>query len=277
MSISLSEIEQIILKEDDFGHEMRVGGIFANIKFPTIDFAASHFMPLGHGGTYIDAVTQKTRQFDYRCQITKQHGRAHNVFLAAECKNLNPDLPLVVCGRPRTDEESYHVCITRGANANSLSKKFEGTNSLYRPGSFVGKSLVRLKKKDNKLCSDGDSEVYDKWSQALASSHDLAFATAHNNPPIDSIAFVLPLVIVPDNSLWTVSYKNDGAPDGGPKQIEQCEFYVDHKLLIGLPFVVTHIHFATLKGLSEMLFEFANSNSPKWDRIFSGWSADFSP
>lgn len=276
MPISSSDIQNVILKEDDFGHEMRVGGIFTNIKFPTINFPPARFMPLRHG-TYIDPVTQKTRQFDYRCQITKRYDNSNNIFLAAESKNLNPDLPLVVCGRPRTDEESYHVFISRGEDEKSRLRKVEGPSSLYKPSGFVGKSLLRLKKKDNKLCSDGDSEIYDKWSRALASSHDLAFGAVYNKPPPKSFAFVMPLVVVPDNSLWTVSYKDDGALEGGPQQVEQCEFYVDQKLLSGLPFVLTHIHFVTLKGLSEMLFEFANADSYKWDKIFSIASSDFNP
>jgi hypothetical protein len=65
MTISASDIQNIVLQEDDFGHEMRVGGIFNNIKFPTINFSPACFLPLRHGGTYIDPVTQKTRQFDY--------------------------------------------------------------------------------------------------------------------------------------------------------------------------------------------------------------------
>lgn len=277
MPISASDIQNVVLQEDDFGHEMRVGGIFTNIKFPAINFSPARFKPLQHGGTYIDPVTQKTRQFDYRFHITERYDDLHNIFLAAECKNLNPDLPLVVCGRPRTDEEAYHLFIARGEDEKSQIRKVEGPNSLYKPNDFVGKSIVRLKKKDNKLCSDGDSEIYDKWSQALASSHDLAFGAVYKKPLPKSLAFVMPLVVVPDNSLWTVSYRNDGTLESSPQQVDQCEFYVDQKLLIGLPFVLTHIHFVTLKGLSQTLFELANTDSYKWDKIFSITSSNFNP
>src|ERR1035437_3866292 len=234
MPISPSDIKDIVLKEDDFGHEMCVGGILNNVEYPPVNYARARVMRPRHGVTYTDQVTGKTRQFDYRCQIVKGYDRSKNIFLAAECKNLNPDLPLVVCGRPRTDEESYHVFIVRGEDEKSRLMKVYGPSSLYKPLGFVGKSLLRLKKKDNKLYADGDLEIYDKWSQALASSHDLAFGAVYNKPPPQSCAFVLPLVIVPDNSLWTVSYKDDGALEGESMQVEQCEFYVDQKLLIGL-------------------------------------------
>jgi hypothetical protein len=45
----------------------------------------------------------------------------------------------------------------------------------------------------------------------------------------------MPLVVVPDGSLWTVCYKEDGTLDGDPKQVKECDFYVDQKVLIGLP------------------------------------------
>ena len=256
---------------------MRVGKILTNLEYPEIVYEQTCVMPPHHGGTYEDQVTGKTRQFDYRCQIVRGRDSSKSIFLAAECKNLKPDLPLVVCGRPRTSEESYHVFIGRGDDGKSFLRKVDGFNSIYKPDDFVGKNLLRLKKKDNRLCADGDSEIYDKWSQALASSHDLAFGAVYNNPPPKSCAFVLPLVVVPDDSLWTVCYKDDGALDGDPKQVNQCEFYVDQKLLIGLPFVLTHIHFVTLKGLSHMLSNFVAAGSRTWDTIFSKASSDFNP
>lgn len=277
MSISPSEIQTVVLSEDDFGHEMRVGGILSNVKYPTPPHAQARVLRPHHGGTYKDQVTGKTRQFDYRCQITKRYDDLHNIFLAVECKNLNPDLPLVVCGRSRTDDESYHVFIARGEDNKSQLRKVEGPSSLYKPRDFVGKSLLRLKKKDNKLCTDGDSEIYDKWSQALASSQDLASGAVYNKPLPKSLAFIMPVIVVPNNSLWTVSYNDDGALQGAPQQVEQCEFYVDQKLPIGLPFVLTHIHFVTLKGLSQLLSDFANADSYKWDKAFSIDSSAFNP
>lgn len=277
MSISMSDIKDVVLKEDDFGHEMRVGGILTNVQYPPPPYSQALVMRPSHGGTYTDQVTGKTRQFDYRCQITGRYDRSRSIYLAVECKNLNPDLPVVVCGRPRTDEESYLVFIATGEDKKSHLRKVSDACSLYKSGSFVGKSILRLKRKDNKLCSDGDSEIFDKWSQALASSHDLAFGAVISNPVSRSCSFVMPLVVVPDNALWTASYRDDGQLESDPVQVDQCEFYVDKKLPVGLPFVLTHIHFVTLKGLSQLLSEFANADSYKWDKIFSIASSDFNP
>ena len=280
MSITAADIKSVVLVEDDFGHEIRVGNILTNVKYPEIYYEPTRVMRPDHGGTYIDHVTGKTRQFDYRCQIVRGREISRSIFLAVECKNLNPDLPLVVCGRPRTDEESYHIFIhlkIRPPNGSEFSlKKVDGFNSIYKPDAFVGKSLLRLKKKQNELCADGDSEIYDRWSQAMASCHDLAKRAFKDKPSPKSCAFIMPLVVVPDNSLWTVSYKSDGSLDGDPIQVDKCEFYVEQKLLLSdmPPVILTHIHFVTVKGLSQMLLDFVATRSRTWDAIFSEASSD---
>jgi len=263
-----------VLAEDDFGHEMRVGSILINVIRPSVHYASARFLPPQHGGTYTDRVSGKTRQFDYRCHISKGYNQHQNIFLAVECKNLNPNLPLVVLGRPRTKEESYHMYIANGGGEIPPLRKVDGPSSFYRPYCFVGKSLLRLKKKDKNICGDGDSEIYDRWSQATASCCDLV-ENAFNSDT--TTAFVMPLVVVPDNSLWTVSYNDKGSPNGDPTQVEQCEFYVGQRLLSSPSIVLSHIHFVTLKGLSEMLSDFANADSYKWDNIFSINSSDSNP
>lgn len=271
MPITPSEIQDVVQREDDFGHEMRVGGILKNVQAPESTFIKARVSRLDHGGTYIDPATSKTRQFDYRCRISKGIEGLDKILLAIECKNLNPDLPLVVCGRERTEKEAYHLYISRNENSHVSILKVEGASSLYKPSDFVGKSLLRLKFKEKKLCSDGDSEIYDKWSQALASCRDLAieFANADSTTERKGNAFLMPIVVVPNNSLWTVSYNNDGTIQDSPKSVDLCDFYVDHKLPASFPFVLTHIQFATLTGLSTMLAQYANGDFYKWDKIFS--------
>ena len=200
MPITPSEIQDVVLREDDFGHEMRVGGILKNVHAPQFAFVKARVSRLDHGGTYIDPAISKTRQFDYRCRISKGIDGLHNILLAIECKNLNPEFPLVVCGRNRNNKEAYHLVIARDENRHISIEKVEGVSSLYEPCGFVGKSLLRLKMKDKKLCSDGDSEIYDKWSQALASSRDLAleFANANATAERRGYAFLMPMVIVPE-------------------------------------------------------------------------------
>jgi hypothetical protein len=275
MSITPEQIKQIALDDDDFGHEMRVGDILEN-PLASVDARnreIARIWPPEHGATYQDPRLGKTRQFDFRCKIDwGAPSHTKRVLLAIECKNLNPEYPLVICGRPRTPEESWLIFLNRPENEIAQLGKFEGRSSYYPPDEFVGKNILRIKEKAGKLCADNDSEIYDKYSQALASMHDLAFEAAYTAQGATCTAFfALPLVVVPDKSLWFLNYNNRGEPNT-PAQIDRCAYYVKHKMNLArpditLPFVVTHIHFATCKGLSQILTEFLIHSESMWDKI----------
>jgi hypothetical protein len=53
MPRTANEIRDVASREDDFGHEMRVGAILKTAQFANVE----------HGGTYVDGVTGKPRQF----------------------------------------------------------------------------------------------------------------------------------------------------------------------------------------------------------------------
>ncbi len=138
-----------------------------------------------HGGSYIDRVTNKARQFDIRAQ--KANG-ALRIRCAVECKNLSSWFPLLIMCVPRTGDESFHELVF-SYHPGMMGKQqspFEmrdpfpqrcGTirhpASDYATGSPVGKSCARVGKAahDNSIITD-DFEVFEKWSQALASAHD---------------------------------------------------------------------------------------------------------
>src|ERR1035441_7895777 len=116
MNIAAADIKQAILDGDDFGHEMRVSDIFSKKTLVARGSNSNNpeFKIIGHGGSYIDSNTGKPRQFDFRFQIDRYDQTPSNVnyvFLAVEGKNLYRELPLVICGRPRTNDEAYHVRI----------------------------------------------------------------------------------------------------------------------------------------------------------------------
>lgn len=284
MAITSEEIKQVILKEDDFGFEMRVGHALAKLREERQKdiWNTTHIDPPSHGGTYTDAITGKPRQFDYRCRLVRSEpsASARCALLAIECKNIYEPLPLVICGRSRTDAESYYCVIEtvysdKTTNVSTFTRKVS-SGQLYRSDEFVGKSLIRLKeKKDSRgattLGCDANSDIYDRWSQALASSVELAeLASRFPNAKISRFfTVVLPIVVVPDNTLWTVMYDDTGSIRQEPKAVDKCEFFVDRKLsLDGKSFVLTHVHFVTLKGLSDLLSIFWNHSS-SWDWLVS--------
>lgn len=276
MALKPIDVKRVILQDDDFGHEMRVGNIFSVIR-RSVTNPAYKIAP-EHGGTYTDLLSGKPRQFDYRFQIRNRYDQSQCVLLAVECKNLHESSPLVMCGRSRTSEEAYHTFIESSRTHPSSVTKTKTGNSIYPAGEFVGKSLVRLKKEPNgQLRSVSEPDIYDKWSQALASSVELAeragsLSQDSQNYPDKVLSMIMPVVVVPDGLLWTVNYDQAGQIPEDPALVEECEFFADRKFHVegssSSQFVLTHIHFATLKGFFNMLTRLHECSDNYWNKLF---------
>ena len=86
----------------------------------------------------------------------------------------------------------------------------------------------------------------------------------------------MPMVVVPNGSLWTARYSGKGDLEGEPKQVKHCEFHVAHKIEVdSAAYLVTHIHFLTLDGLKEFITQLAICNNPIWGKIFSGDAIEY--
>jgi len=280
--ISPSDIRAVVSKEDDFGHEMRVGRIIRGIPAVKAE----------HGGTYTDTITRKPRQFDYRCSLTKE--LAH-LFLAVECKNITPNVPLVICGADRQDNESFHDLIEsrnghfkrRSAIINgssSITRRASGADSIYPPGHFVGKSIVRIQADKTPMVRTSDSDIYDKWAQAISSAVGLAesacglaFETRVNK----CYAAIVPAVVVPDNLLWIAAYDQNGNISVDPKQVDECELFVAREIEVGggkgTPLfhriTFSHVHLFALSGFAAFLSKMA-VNEHAWSALFTSKSIE---
>jgi hypothetical protein len=292
MTITAADIRTVIESEDDFGHEMRVGQILRNFHSPTVgEYAKVDLTPPKHGGTYTDPITGKPRQFDYRYRISRSHLRRdvfQCVLMALECKNLHSSSPLVVSGRARTEQEAYHNyiyshCDDFGSLGTPLVRKVD--ERLYRPDDFVGKSLTRLKhskeqrEKQKWIIDTGkQSDIYEGWSQAVASCQELArnarlFAKNYSAKSYSS--FLMPVVVLPDKSLWKVAYDNTCAIKEDPVPMDNLHYYVetpfreDNSGCDARPwFILTHIHFVTLTGLQNLLSGFFSDAEGMWNKMF---------
>lgn len=266
MAITPADIQAALLQGDDFGFEMRVGGALAEVAgaAPCGDPWHTTFVerPL-HGGTYTDPITGKPRQFDYRCRVinhspslpAEEIGRA--ALLAIECKNLFADAPLVVSGTDRTRDEAYY-CFVEAADGRDHVRTVRQSAVLYQEGSFVGKNLVRLKpNKNGKLEGEPNSDVYDKWSQAVSSSSDLVLdcidlTTCFHRQRF--IALVLAVVVVPDGTLWRVHYDKAGGIQRAPASVDECEYFIGRTM--SPDFKLSHLHFVTVTGLKALIERF---------------------
>lgn len=288
MQISPAEIRELVEEGDDFGHEMRVGRVMRGYRGSQ----------LAHGGTYSDPVTTKTRQFDYRWRLASGTTVLH---LPVECKNLHPGAPLIICGCKRTPRESFHDIVESRAGRfhlppaghtvvetrhSGIIRRITMESSIYQPDSFVGKNLLRLKP----VASGGqktttrrrytiakDTEIYDEWSQALTSAHDLVRDACDRARPDTTphvYTAILPIVVVPDNVLWQLEYDINGAVTNDPELVNGCEFYVSNDVPLDKTvvdslqsFTMSHVHFLTLKGFASFLLTITDDQ--EWrERLF---------
>ena len=95
MSLKPTDVKRVILQEDDFGHEMRVGHIFSTVR-PDVPNPAYNKAP-EHGGTYTNLLTGKPRQFDYRFQIRNSESPMKVEFIAS---NELSAIPQQTCSKP---------------------------------------------------------------------------------------------------------------------------------------------------------------------------------
>jgi hypothetical protein len=274
--ITPSDIRSVVTKEDDFGHEMRVGRLIRSVPG----------METKHGGTYTDPVTQKPRQFDYRCALTKGSTR---LSLAIECKNLSPSVPLVMCGTIRQETEAFHDLIeARNGHFNHRSATVVGLSSVtrrasreyayYSSGKFVAKSVVRIQADKNPMTRTQDADIYDKWAQAISSAIGLTeaactFPTGATPPKF--LVSILPIVVVPDHVMWTASYDEQGDIADDPSEVHKCELYVAKEIELGKKqtplyhrFAFSHVHFFSLTGFRAFLSGMAEDDQV-WSSVFT--------
>lgn len=264
-SITSADLIDFLDNQSDFGFEIKVLRMLTDEGFEC-----------EHGGTYQDPVTDKPRQFDIRA--TKRFGR-RIIRLAVECKNLKDCYPLLTSCLPRTDEESFHEVIHSTPQSQMSLSGFDidipipapgaevipitGKSSFYRPNELVGKSIDQVGRAQNDVFVSGDSEVYAKWAQAMSSAQDLVDRAYYESEEGDGGSYfsvVIPVLAVPDGTLWQVSFDEHGLRVGEPNQVERCPYFVNISYFAGermheVQYHISHLEFATLSGLCSLVRE----------------------
>jgi hypothetical protein len=272
-AITGADIAQFLDDRDDFDLEL-----FALRSLSERGWAAHH------GGTYIDPFTGKPRQYDV-------WGRAEfpmhcDVLMAVECKSLTPEFPLIVSRVPRTQDDAEHDLIKTWRRANigdsvSMVENSQGPHlQLYGAGQMVGKATNQVRWAENgKKLIASDAETYDKWSQGLsAATHLVRIATAQEGPSDGQsrFTFVMPVLVISNDTLWTVDY-DDAGNRGVPAAGDRAELYVDrHQDLETrtgktVRYHLSHLHICTRKGFVQTLDAFGTSAGILRERLF-GWA-----
>lgn len=258
---------------DDFRLELEVYNTCKKFNFQ-----------VSHGGTYQDPVTKKTRQYDLRASRMREHDR-FQMQLAIECKCLKTYFPLLVYQIPKAENEDYHEIVfsykplDTSAHIMPTAKniRFTGRYSHYRNIEFIGKSTVQVGRTEQKKELTGDdSEVFDKWSQALSSAEDLISESANFSDKYNARWFftgIVPMLIVPDDTLWTVNFSEAGAQMGVPKEADETLIYVGKEYWRpgGISYIISYLHVYTLQAFKNFAGSFPSEDNPNpeiWDEFF---------
>ncbi len=222
-----------------------------------------------HGGLYEDPITGKSREFDIRAIKTFSNYR---IRLAIECKNIRENFPILVSCMPRHEVESYHqVAIVREPQSGDIDFMFQSRaktlsirneHSIYKINDPVGKSTSQVGIALDGTISANDGELYDKWSQSLSSSADLVSRMYMDGDEKDEednyLSLVIPIVVVPNGRLWSVSYDYDGKMVNEPSLSDRCSCFIDkdYKMgskLAGTQILISHIEIMTIDGLHSFV------------------------
>ena len=221
-----------------------------------------------HSGTYVDPITAKMRQFDIRGEL--RVGKLGKLWLAVECKNVGDSCPVVVHTVPRNESESFVTGLVYKRPPGNLSGRMDpsfvrlsGLDTPYQVGESVGKAFDQVKLSPSGEPSIGESEAFDKFSQAVNSLRDLIVrGTRQWNEP--SFQFFLPVLVVPEGRLWAVRYNEHGGRVGLPAQAVHVSHFLNHSWPCGfadLEYPVSHLEIVTPSGL-RTLVEGAQTTSP---------------
>ncbi len=260
-AIGASDLLEYLNDYSDFSFEINVLKLLVDAGFEC-----------EHGGSYQDPATQKTREFDIRA--TKCFPKNCFLRLAVECKNLRTNFPLLVSCVPRTTEEAFHEIsfsvdpdefdlqshdevYSRASLLRSRSIRLTEEHTPYRKHDPVGKSCDQVGRNQNNDIIANDSDVYEKWSQALTSAHDLTYLACTDGEERAgscALSLVFPLLVVPNGRLWATEYDVFGNRTRDPYPTNRCSYFVNlpYRHLdptLGDDLTISHLEFVTVDGL----------------------------
>jgi len=268
-NITKKNIKEYLDKYSDFSFEIKVLN-----KINSLGFSCNH------SGTYEDPITKKTREFDIRANKVEKLSTdvIFTICLAVECKNISNEYPLLFHCLSRTEDEAYQDLVwseyyrpssvsslplsnlyTEYAKKITLSKE----DSVYKMGELVGKSCDQIGRKKNNEIFASDSSVFDKISQSINSSFDIFHwshyeCTTNNN--MKYISIIIPILVVPKNTIWYVLYDDLGSQIKGPENIERIPYFVNKHWKIGEGknespnyYYISHIEVVELDSLEYLL------------------------
>lgn len=258
--ITKQDITEYLRTQDDLALEMQCLRTCLDQRWET-----------KHGGSYEDPVTGKTRQFDIRAVSEWRNMR---ISLPVECKALKKSFPLLVSCVPRAKDEATHDVlishapayregVTRADARTATTVSLGWHDSAYPKGESVGKHTAQVGRSAQGEIVSGDGEVFEKWSQAVASAFDMVFDNAgifeSERRKETVLSVTIPTLVVPDDTLWRVCYNEDGVADSEPEKVSETSVFLGKEYSLRdflVSYRMSHLHIVTLSAFGSFLDNF---------------------
>ncbi len=260
-AINKEDILEYLQESSDFAFEVSVLRRLVSLGFSC-----------EHAGTYEDPITKKTREFDIRARkcLIDEPGFKLNISLSVECKNIRDNFPLLVHCMPREESECYLDLVWASKPANYFPRyenakrvSLEGTETPYEHRIAVGKSCDQIGRRATQAAeiTGNDGDVFEKISQAINAGYDL-LREAHYaaDKSVDVVTVVVPVLVVPDDRIWTVWYKQTGEVEREPTKEGNIEYYLDKSWLVGdssneyqIRYYLSHLEIVQIQAIADMI------------------------
>ena len=246
-------------READFLLELEVLNVLAEFNYN-----------LSFCGRYEDPISQKTREFDIRArQLSRNSNKM--LALAVECKNIPVKSPILALCSSRTSDEAnieFVRCKEPPLPTSSVVNRLRVERKVWDPyveSKFHCRSIVQLKgakrnteKPEYGVVGNQQGGLHTKWEQANASLGEILNEVAQNQHPRADEFYFFPFLVVPDGTLWTVSYNQEGQRVEEPKLAEsvyqhiwlRCDFSTRPTAQC---FRIAKMHITTLTGFQTFL------------------------
>ena len=270
----MAKLKNVPINKDDILEYLELSSDFA-FEVSVLRKLVSLGFVCEHAGTYEDPITRKTREFDIRARkrLIDDPDFQLNISLSVECKNLRENFPLVVHCMPREENECF-VDLVWASEPENHFPKYENAmrvplyevDSPYEKLMAVGKSCDQVGRRDTQAAEviGNDGDVFEKISQAINAGYDLieeAHYAAEKN--IDVVTIVVPVLVIPNERVWSVWYKRTGEIEREPTKESNIEYYLGKSWLVGDPsqeyerrYFLSHLEITQIQSLADMVSKY---------------------
>jgi hypothetical protein len=254
-TVSADDISGFVNRTSDFAFEIKVLKRLRDLS-----------LSCRHGGTYEDQVTQKTRQYDIHAETNPLSDNEVRLRFAVECKNIRANYPLVMHRVQRMPSEAVIDAILSskpdfqfGPASYGRRIRLRGEGSRYSTGEFVGKSLDQVGRDKTGEVFGDDRDVFEKMTQALHSSYELLRLSHFAGKDTIVMSVVIPVLVVPDDTLWAIDYDAEGNIVAGPRLCSHATYFVDKDWLVKEPltgatrYTLSHLEVCTISSMDSFI------------------------